>query len=131
MNHNFLQAMIDASQQQGEDDTPSRPTLLAQQIGLRERWDRYNTRPDFKPGDLVREKPGLGCIKAKFKPDTAMMLWRILDMNDPHDAEIIKDAIRQFRVNRVNCLVAFLDDNGGETIFIPHELAQLEKADEL
>ena len=50
------------------DNPPARPIMEAQRMELVRRFDAYGARSTMNPGDLVREKRGLGVFKAARRP---------------------------------------------------------------
>lgn len=109
----------------GETETSSRPHVDAQHMELAARWDAYNEPHDLKPGDFVVEKRGVGMKK----PSSVilMMVWRLLDMNDPNDKLLAEQRISEYPVNRLDCIVAWLTDDSSTLVFEPHELARLQR----
>lgn len=121
-----LTRLLDDNQQ----DTPSqRGTLEAQAMELQARFAAYQVKHSFAPGDLVREKPGLGKLKAESRDNIQLIYWRDLAWGDPFDREIIRDAIANaVCVTAVNCIVAFRHDDGVGIAFLTHDKSQLEPA---
>ena len=97
----------------------------AQAMELRDRYMRCTQPSTLKPGDLAKER--LGC--AIFTDNPMLILWRLLDWNDPNDKEIARDHINRYRVNRLDCMIARLPGDGHMQI-TPHELARLEPYEE-
>ncbi len=108
----------------GDDDTPPpRPDMRAQRMELETRFKRYHEAHEFKPGDLVAEKEGLGTVRDGER--TALIYWRALDPSAVLDAVIIKDFAEHQHVSAVDCLVAKLADDAGSVVTIPHDSSRL------
>lgn len=107
------------------DDTAIRPVPAAQAMELRERWRLYNKQQILEPGQFVKEKQGLG----HFASDVVLMLWRMLDISDSLDRIMASQWMERIQHNRLDCVVAYVSDDGAGIMFEPHELAQLELAE--
>jgi hypothetical protein len=95
----------------------------AQSMELRDRYMRAQVKADLKPGDLCREKAGIGMLVHA----PILILWRWLDMKDRQDRLIVKDWIENHHTNRIDCMVAFLSDDGRDMVIMPHELGRLKR----
>jgi hypothetical protein len=103
--HHLMSAMSG-----NEDQEPEvHPILpLAQAMELRDRFRRAQIEAGLYAGMLCREKPGLGVLTSQ----RLIMFWRWLDPADTQDALIIADVVRRLIVNRVDCMVGYLDHDG-------------------
>lgn len=124
---NLSEMMRQASE---ETEQPTRPQVDAQRMELEARWLSYHRHEDIKPGTLVVEKDGIGVFKPNLRRNTILMLWRYLDPEDPIDAIIIKDWVSEHRINRLDCILAYITDDGSTLDWIPHEAAQLRAVDQ-
>lgn len=121
----FSRHMRAAIEEPEEEGTVSWPLKEAQAMELRLRFDAFRTQHDLKPGDLVREKHGIGFLKDNLSENAVLMLWRFLDENDAQDWEKIQHFHRTLSFERVDCIVIFVDDDG-DTRWIMHNTAALE-----
>jgi hypothetical protein len=119
-----LEKMVAEAVADKKDDRPARHPLasLAQAMELEARFKAACEEHTFAPGDLVRSKPGLGFLKT----ESVMMYWRALDLSDPTDFYMAKRFIKRTMVNRIDCVVAYLAEDGGTVLHVPAESALLE-----
>lgn len=111
------------------EEKPERLPMDEQKTKLLNLWDRYNTPSSIKPGDLVRMKDGLGILKDEVRPQMAMLLWRMLDPADFTDQHIVKSYTRKTNgIGRVNCIVAYICDDGHCLVPYPADINELEPA---
>lgn len=108
-----------------EAPTP-RPLPEAQLMELRDRWQRFNEPVTLKPGDACREKRGMGIIRFEVRDRLVMMLWRMLDQTNQQDQQLVKNWVKKVSVSQVDCVVAYVTDEGTTLVFELRELAQLE-----
>ena len=110
-----------------EDNAPTpRPVIEAQRMELLSRFDAYAQPSLLKVRDLVREKRGLGMFKKDSRANVVMIVWRLLDPSDHQDRLLVKKWIKRLNIMRLDCVVAYVDDDGVALTFMLHELAQLE-----
>jgi hypothetical protein len=95
----------------------------AQGMELQDRYNRAQVKADLKPGDLCREKAGMGVLAHS----PVMVLWRWLDTDDQQDSWIVKDWVENHHTNRIDCLVGYLSDDGRDMVIMPHESWRLER----
>lgn len=101
-------------------DHPIMP--MAQAMELEDRWKRAQVDHNLQPGTLCVEKPGLGM----FPDRPVMILWRKLDTDVWFDRLIMKDFVRESHANRVDCIIARLDNEANTVFFLPHSMELLE-----
>jgi hypothetical protein len=101
---------------------------MAQRMELADRFLRGNARPlrPLQPGDICRQKSGLNFISG----DPVIVLWRWLNPDDPHDILLIRRFIRKHPVNRIDCIIGFLDDDAHTVLMVPGESWRLERLDD-
>ncbi len=115
-----------------DDDDEQRkpgPVPLAKAMELRLRHRLAHEPSDIKPGDIVREKHGLGATKQEYRAEQVMIVWRLLDPRDWLDRQLVEKWIERniAGVDRPDCIVAELG-NGGEYVSLhPHQLSMLER----
>lgn len=80
----------------------------AQKENLLAAWAHYSSPKQFAPGQIVKERKGLGVLKS----EPVMLLLRYLDPDDEQDQAIIRCAHNQLRWCKVNCIVAWCDNTG-------------------
>jgi len=97
-------------------------TPLAQAMDLQHAWNRAQEPNTLKPGDLAQEKEGLGIFNDECP---VVIIWRMLDVNDPEDKLIMRAYYRRHACSHVNCIVGRKIEDGS-IIFLPHELERLE-----
>lgn len=110
-----------------EQKVPSRPVLEAQEMELKARFALYNEKNKLQIGDLVEEKQGCGVVRKESQDTIAFMLWRWLDSDDWQDRAIMEDHIHRHHVSRLDCVVAYVTDDGFGLQFLPHDSNALRK----
>ena len=94
-------------QQTGEDEpAPMMPEARAE--NLRAAWEHYTSPKSFTPGQLVRERKGLGVLKS----EPVMIFVRKLDLSVPEDEGIAASSHSNLRWNKVDCIIAFCGTEG-------------------
>ena len=94
-------------QQTGEDEpTPMMPEAQAE--NLRAAWKHYTSPKSFTPGQLVKERKGLGVLKS----EPVMIFVRKLDLTVPEDEGIAASSHSQLRWNKLDCIIAFCGTEG-------------------
>lgn len=93
----------------------------AQIENLRSAWAHYTAPKSFKPGDLCRDRDGLGT----FNDDPVLLFARMLNPANEQDRVMIDDATRSQRWNKVDCIVARGHGEGTITFFV-HDSDLLE-----
>lgn len=128
MNQQFLGAFpLSGLLGQHEDDAPpARPLMEAQQDELLARYAAAHAPRSVEPGMLVRQKHGLGFLKDQ--ENTALILWRMLDLSNPLDLAMAIDFVTTKTVSTVDCLVALTAIDNGQSVIvmIPHDTSHLE-----
>lgn len=123
--------LVEDMESDGKRERPIRPLVEAQILELQRRYTDYvSSSADLVPGDLVVERDGMGVLTNEARKDVVLILWRTLDEHDWQDRELIKDWIAEHEVNRLDCILAYVDADGGGLTFMLHELARLRKRDE-
>lgn len=97
------------------------PHPLAQAMELRQRFAAAQVKHDLKPGDLCREKTGLGV----FDPPRLAMFWRWLDTRSYFDRCAIAEFVKEHMAASADCIIAFIADEGG-IFFHPADSQRLE-----
>lgn len=89
------------------------------------RHQAYSTQADLKPGMLVRQKDGLGAIRASAGP---IVLWRLLDMTHPVDLALATSWVTGKSVDAADCLVGYIVEDRSEStvVIVPASLKMLE-----
>lgn len=112
---------------QARSKPAKREPMADQAAKLRGMLKDYNTTyAQFYSGDLVRLKDGLGTIKDESRPTMAMMFWRDLDENNYQDRLIVKRYLKKLAIDRVDCLVAHIADDGVSLVPIAMNTRDLE-----
>lgn len=111
-------------------DRPSRPIPEAQADELRLRWQASQAASDLKPGDLVKEKRGLGYLRrVKEGGPDALILWRMLDEENIQDFILIEDFLQEMGAFApLDCIIGFITDGGNAVKLMPHSTQYLEPA---
>ena len=114
-----------ASGDYGEVKSAPRPHPTAQRMELRDRWKRAQETTAFAPGDLVRQKPGLGILK---DPDACQTIyWGAFDIANPVHRLCLEDQLRRGTVLPVfDCFIAVLMDDTCSLSFYVTDSATLE-----
>lgn len=104
---------------------PARPHPTAQRMELRDRWKRAQETTAFAPGDLVRQKPGLGILK---DPDTCQAIyWGAFDIANPAHRLCLEDQLQRGTVLPVfDCFIAVVADDTRTLAFYVTDSATLE-----
>lgn len=109
-------AAEDHAKGQAQSAAAPRPHPMAQRMELRDRFARAQVKHTIQPGDIVRQKPGLGIVK---EPDTTQLIfWAWYDPNDPmHVACLAVQLERAHAQPDFDCFIATLMDNGQSLLF--------------
>ena len=111
-----------------QPEPPIRPHVTAQVMELTSRLMAYHATPDTTVGDLVVEREGLGCFQDHCRTDMPMMITRILDViNDEFDRVYALRAGLEDGIDRPDCVVAWISDDGARLCFQPHSRRLLRK----
>lgn len=100
---------------------------LAQAMELRSRFqtvhgDTLQFPQHTAVGRLFKEKAGV----RRYLHDPVLIVWRMLDMEDSQDWEIVKDYISKFHVlDRFDCVTGMLNEEGTTVMAQPHSLCLL------
>lgn len=109
----------------GEVESTPRPHPTAQRMELRDRWKRAQDTTTFAPGDLVRQKPGLGILK---DPDACQAIyWSTFDIANPVHRLCLEDQLRRAStLPAFDCFIAILTDDARTLLFYVTDSATLE-----
>lgn len=104
----------------GEERSKHRLSPEAQEANLVSMWAAFSPERKFKPGDILREAPGM----TSFSDNPVLLFVRYLD-DTYHD----KTLLREFMAHRpgyskVDCVIARVTDEGN-SFFLPHSSNQL------
>lgn len=121
-----LMASMDRDQSEPE---PIFPVLEAQAMELSLRWQEAHKPSDLKPGDLCREKRGLGSTRPPYRTKRLLIVWRLLNLDNWIDQQHIEGLLKQSSAgtDRPDCLVGILTDDGSAVGIVPHQLSQLQR----
>lgn len=120
----LLQSVIDNPMKDKASD--QRPPMAEQAARLLDLRARYDAKVPLAEGSLVRLKDGLGVIKDASRPLLMMMYWRALDPRHFQDRRIIKSYTRKIGVDRLDCLIAYVCDDGHCLVKMPMDSRDLE-----
>lgn len=93
----------------------------AQSMELRDRYDRAHQPCSVKVGDLCQEKRGLRTLIM----EPVLILWRWLNLTDQQDMAYVAHAQKHRNASSLDCVVAFVDDDG-DLLLSAHESWRLE-----
>lgn len=115
---------FDPAQLFGEEEErkPAQP-VIAQVCDLQAAYASLVTFSPLQPGDLARERDGMGFISAN---PPVLIIMRLLDMTQQYDRELAVMFSSKIPLVTPDCIVAVKDSDGDLRTF-PHERWRLEK----
>jgi hypothetical protein len=119
MNHPL--AALFGEERVGPEDEAHALTEEAQRANLESAWAHYSAVKTFRPGEVVRQRVGLGIVKKA----TVFLYVRPLNVCERADEMQIADAVGRSRFNKVDCMIGFVADDG-QVIFTPMDSDLLE-----
>lgn len=111
-------------QMTGEPERPRQP-VIAQVMDLQTIFDQSNQQTPWHPGELVRERQGMGFLSAV---PPVMIVMRVLDKSDKMQRHAVTLFSARVPLVRPDVLVAYKDEDGDLRI-VPHEGWRLEAYD--
>ena len=100
--------LFDRMRQQQDGEPPPKMLPEAQVANLRAAWEHYTSPKSFTPGQLVKERKGLGVLKS----EPVLIFVRKLDLSVPEDEGIAASSHSNLRWNKVDCIIAFCGTSG-------------------
>lgn len=119
--------MIPMGDMMQQQEPPTRPHVDAQLMELHARVESMCADHDLKPGDIVVEKEGLGMFQDHCRQNMPMMIVRRLDMSRDYDRQLAMRQAFEDKLDVLDCVVAWVDDDGSRLLFQCHCMGMLRK----